>query len=211
MVVPARFPLVVAVVIGVLIALSVDRVWAAPRVSGVPVRLLWVGAVVAVLLPLTPLPLRTYPEFTLPKFISSGHWRQYVPPDRTLVAVPPSQGEGSITGMFWSARTTDELTVSGGYFNGPTSPTDPTARFGSFDRPTSVLLGKVADTGTVPVITDQDRRQAIVDLRYWRAAAVVLGGVRQEAALHRTVDELLGPGQHIGGAWVWDVRSRVGA
>jgi hypothetical protein len=39
----------------------------------------------------------------------------------------------------------------------------------------------------------------------------VLGGVRQEAALHRTVDQLLGPGQRIGGAWVWDVRSRVGA
>jgi hypothetical protein len=208
--VPARFPLVVAVVIGALVALSVDRVWAAASVPGVPVRLLWTGAVVAAMLPTAPLPLRVYPELALPTFVSGGQWRQYVPPGRTLVAVPPLHGEGSILGMFWSARTTDEMAVTGGFFNGPTTPTDDTARFGAFDRPTSVLLGRVADTGKVPMISEQDRRQAIADLRYWRGAVVVLGAVPQERALHRTVDALLGPGQRIGGAWVWDVRSRVG-
>src|SRR5262249_60790260 len=109
--------------------------------------------------------------------INFGHGRQSVPRGRPLVGVPPLEGEGSIIGMFWSAKSKTEMTVTGGFFIGPMSPTDDTARFGSFDRPTSILLAQVADTGTVPTITDADRRQAIVDLKYWRGA----GGVRRRA------------------------------
>jgi hypothetical protein len=39
---------------------------------------------------------------------------------------------------------------------------------------------------------------------------VVLAHVAHEAELHRTLDGLLGPGQLIAGAWVWDVRPLVG-
>jgi hypothetical protein len=119
-------------------------------------------------------------------------------------------GNGSLDAMFWSARTGDDLTLPGGYFIGPSTPTDITARWGSFDRPTATLLGKIADTGALPAITEQDRRQAVVDLRYWRGSVVVLAPVAHETELHLAVDSLLGPGQRIGGAWVWDVRPLVG-
>jgi hypothetical protein len=172
--------------------------------------MLWTGAVIAVLLPVAPVPIRTVPVFPVPTFLTSGEWRSYVPPGRTVVPVPPTKGGEAIAGMYWSARTGLAFTAPGGYFIGPRGPHDPGARWGSPDRPTAVLLDKVAFTGEVPVITDENRRQAIADLRYWRAAIVVEGGLHNGSAVKQTVDLLLGPGRQISGAWVWDVRSRVG-
>jgi hypothetical protein len=204
--VPARFPLILVPIIGVLLVLSVDRL-SAVRVPGVPVRLLWIGAIVAVLLPLAPLPMKTYPAFPLPEFISGGQWRHYVQPGQSVVAVPPLVGSDTIVGMFWSARTGEEFAVPGGYFIGPMSPDDKAGRFGAFDRPTGTLLGKVASTGRVPVITDQDRQRAIADLKHWRGAVVVLAKVSHQNQLRETLDALLGPGRQISDAWVWDVRN----
>ena len=111
--------------------------------------------------------------------------------------------------MYWSARTGLAFTAPGGYFIGPTSPDDRQARWGAPDRPTAVLLDRVAFTGQVPEIGDEQRRQAIEDLRHWRAAVVVQGGLHQGTPVKQTVDLLLGPGRMISGAWVWDVRAQV--
>jgi hypothetical protein len=207
--VPARYPLIIAGLIGVLLALSTDRAWTARQSTDAPLRLVWVGAILAVLLPLAPIPLRSYPAPPMPQFISSGRWRQFVTPGHTVVPVPPLNGSGSLVGIFWSARAGADFAVPGGYFNGPTSSTNVQARNGPFARPTGDLLAKVADTGKVPVITDRDREQARADLRYWRGAVVVLAPGGYTKALHRTLDALLGPGQLIEGAWVWDVRPLV--
>ncbi|RAO46409.1 hypothetical protein ONO86_03287 [Micromonospora noduli] len=73
-----------------------------------------------------------------------------------------------------------------------------------------MLLRQVAETGAVPVLTDADRRQAVEDLRHWRAAVVVLGHLEHGDPVRRTVDDLLGPGRPVDGGWLWDVRDRVG-
>ncbi|MGC4869909.1 hypothetical protein ACLQ3B_31200 [Micromonospora sp. DT53] len=211
--VPARFALVCVPVLGVLVALSLDRVRAArgPNVAaGQPVRLLWAGAVAAALLPLLPTPLRVVPVAPVPAFIADGGWRPLVPPGRTVVAVPPVTGAARSPVMLWSARTGVGFSAPGGYFIGPSGPDDPAARWGAPDRPTSVLLRQVAETGAVPVLADADRRQAVKDLRHWRAAIVVLGQLEHGDPVRRTVDDLLGPGRAVDGGWLWDVRDRVG-
>ncbi|MDG4785853.1 hypothetical protein O7626_07915 [Micromonospora sp. WMMD1102] len=233
--VPARFPLICVPALAILLALSFDEVFrrtagtgatagagagassgaataAGAGVAGgrVPVRLLWTGAVAAALLPLTPTPLQTRPVWPVPDFVASGEWRSYVPPGRSLVAVPPTRGAEATAGMFWSARTGLAFTTPGGYFIGPTGPDDPQGRWGAPDRPTAVLLDRVAATGEVPPIGDVERRQAVEDLRHWRAAIVVQGGLHRGVPVRETLDQLLGPGRDISGAWVWDVRPLVG-
>ncbi|MEH0973541.1 hypothetical protein V6U77_20675 [Micromonospora sp. CPCC 205546] len=219
--VPARFPLVCVPVLGVLLALSLDRLrpeavagargdgmtgaWA----GGVPVRLLWGGAVAAALLPLIPTPIRTVPAWPVPAFVAEGGWRAHVPPGRTLVPVPPVTGAGISPAMLWSARTGLAFPAPGGYFIGPRAADDPAARWGAPDRPTAELLRRVAETGEVPVITDEHRRQAVEDLRHWRAALVVQGGLHHGHPVRRTVDALIGPGREVAGAHVWDVRPLV--
>jgi hypothetical protein len=204
--VPDRFPLVVTPLLAILLALAIDRI-VAVRSGPVPVRLLGGVLVAAALLPLVPLPLRTYGVPPVPAFVSSGQWRQYVPPGRTLVPVVPTTGSQAIWVMYWSGRTDLAFNAPGGYFIGPASATDDAARWGTPDTPTSVLLDRVTQKGEVPIITDSDRMQAVADLRSYRAAVVVLGQVRYREALHQTLDRLLGPGQFISGAWVWDVRA----
>jgi hypothetical protein len=178
--------------------------------GAVPIRWLWTGAVVAALLPAAPTPIETKPAWPVPEFVATGQWREYVPDGRTLVPVPPTRGSEATAGMYWSARTGLAFTAPGGYFIGPAGADDKQARWGSPDRPTAILLDRVATTGEVPVITDQDRAQAVEDLRHWRAAVVVQGGLHRGNPVRETVDLLLGPGQEISGAWVWDVRPLVG-
>lgn len=207
LVVPARFPLICVPILATLLAISIDQAFRGPRPAGPPVRWLWLGAVAAVLLPLAPAPLRTRPAWPVPDFVLTGQWRSYVPSGRTLVPVPPTKGGEATAGMYWSARTGLAFTAPGGYFIGPTSATDPRARWGSPDRPTAVLLDRAASTGQVQPVGPEQRRQAVEDLRYWRAAVVVQGGLTFGGPVKQTVDLLLGPAQSIGGAWVWDVRA----
>ena len=212
--VPARFPLVCVPVLGVLLALSLEQLRPDPAtgaaVGGVPVRLLWGGAVTAALLPLTPTPIRTVPAWPVPAFVAEGGWRADLAPGRTLVPVPPVTNAGLSPAMLWSARTGLSFSAPGGYFIGPRTADDPTARWGAPDRPTAELLRRVAETGEAPVVTDEHRRQAVEDLRHWRAAIVVQGGLHHGDPVRRTVDALLGPGREVAGAHVWDVRPLVG-
>ncbi|MEV4386474.1 hypothetical protein AB0J68_12310 [Micromonospora sp. NPDC049580] len=236
MMMPTRLTLVVAAAVGVLLALTWDaahrqgRPVAAPgRVpaprAGEPatsdepaaaapaaprrrwLRPLGYAAVALALLPLFPRPLPAQQIDPPPHFITAGGWRPYVPEGRTLVPVPiPSNVHGLPT-LRWSALTGQEFPVPGGYFIGPNELGE--GVFGAPNRPTSSLIYSTMDAGAVPVLTDENRRQAVEDLRFWRASVVVLGAHPREAVLRELVTALIGPPQRVDDVWVWDVRALV--
>jgi hypothetical protein len=206
LVVPARFALVCVPVLGVLLALAVDRLPGRPARGWLPRA----AAVTAALLPLAPTPIRTVPAPPVPAFVTGGGWRAYVPPGRTLVPVPPVTGAAASPSSFWSARTGLAFAVPGGFFIGPKSAADPTAWWGAPDRPTAELLRRAAETGRVPVVSDADRRRAVADLRHWRAAVLVQADSAPDDPVRATVDALVGPGRDVPGAHLWDVRALVG-
>jgi hypothetical protein len=63
----------------------------------------------------------------------------------------------------------------------------------------------VATTGVVPEITDEQRRAAAEDLRFWQAGVVVLGPHPFREQLKQAVDALLGPGRQVDDVWIWTV------
>jgi hypothetical protein len=207
MVVPARLALPVIPVIGLLLALGIERVrdvLANDRTTATFVRPLWYGLLAASLVPIMPTPIASVAAPAVPAFISDGVWREYVQPGRSLVSVPIPRYE-SIDAMGWAASCELCVTLPGGYFVGPSSPGG-VGRVGSPPRPTATLLARVASTGIVPDINDDDRRQALADLDFWQADTVVLGRQKREWELRVTVEMLLGPAKRVSGVWLWDVR-----
>jgi len=195
--------------IAALLAIATDRVFtAAPSYANrnLPVRFLWLGALVAVLLPLAPTPLKTYLRPETPAFFADGAWRDHVT-DGSVVVVP-LPGTGDAEALSWQVDAGLGFPLAGGYFVGPNGPDDKRGRYGAVERPTAALLADVRDSGVVPEVTDAQRVQAAEDLKYWRADAVVLAPTTNGSALEETVDRLLGQSaEFVDGVWVWDVRT----
>ncbi|MFG1951270.1 hypothetical protein [Micromonospora sp. NPDC048830] len=210
-VVPTRFGMITTVVIGVLLALAVDRVWSLRPADARTVRTLAVGALVAALLPIAPMPLNVTSRPPVPTFITADRWREYVGPDQTLVPIPvPSMG--NTHGMRWAASTNLDFKIPGGYFLAPRNGnTGDPGRFGGRPSGLGKLLEEVSATGRTPQLDDRQRRRSLDELRHWRAAILVLP-VRQHNAepLRRTVEQLVGPGRRELDVWVWDVRTLSG-
>lgn len=221
MMMPTRLSLVVAAALGVLLALAWDALSGRGR-PPVPAqrtgssspgsrrrwpRLVGYAAIVAALLPLLPRPLPAQQIDPPPHFITAGGWRPYVPDGRTLVPVPiPSNVHGLPT-LRWSALTRQEFPIPGGYFIGPNEVGE--GVFGAPNRPTSTLIYSTMDADRVPPLTDENRRQALDDLRFWKASVVVLGANPREAVLRELMTQLLGEPQRVDDVWLWDVRDRV--
>src|SRR6266545_4134138 len=211
-VITTRLALVLIPVIAVLLALFMQHVLLIrgdeARVGRI--RLVAGALVVAVLLPLAPTRLAIVSRTPTPEFITSGTWKAYVPPGHTLVPVPLPAYTNAMDGMQWASTQRVEFAVPAGYFLGPDPRTpDKIGMFGAPQRPTTAILAAVNRTGRVPRITDVDRDRAKEDLKFWRAAVVVLSPRRPFAdALRETVTALLDsqPPRLIQGAWVWDVR-----
>ncbi|WP_435821289.1 hypothetical protein [Micromonospora parva] len=207
-VVPTRFGLITSVVVGLLLALAVERAWALRPADRRTVRVLTAAGLAFALLPIAPMPLRMVSRPPVPDFITADRWRAYVGPDQTLVPIPvPSMG--NTHGMRWAAATNLDFKIPGGYFLAPRNGnTGDPGRFGG--RPSGVgqMLEEVATTGRTPKLDDRQRRRFTDELRHWRAAILVLP-VRQQNAepLRRTVEELVGPGRQELDVWVWDVRA----
>jgi len=179
----------------------------------------------------TPVPSRD--RSPVPAFIATGQWRSYVPAGRTLVPLPlPAYKSPEST--FWQAVSGLDFAMPRGYFLGPSGPDDHQALFGAPPRPTatklfavSVLPGEptpyvggdsplggvvyTAPNYAAAQVTDADRRAALADLKYWRAAVVVLAPEGNEELLWRTTSQLVGfQPKFVGGVWLWDVRGLVG-
>jgi hypothetical protein len=207
-VVPTRFGLITTVVIGLLLAKALDRAWTMRVADRRPVRRVVAAGLAVALIPIAPVPLRVGYRPAVPKFISSGQWQRYVGADQTVVPVPvPDMGHTN--GMRWAAVTDLSFKIPGGYFLAPRNGnTGDPGRFGG--RPSGVgeLLGQVASTGRSGNLSDRERRRALDELRYWRAAILVLPVREHNAeALRRTVEQIAGPAQLTSDVWLWDVRA----
>lgn len=195
--------------VGALLAIATDRVFRAagsPNQRELPLRGLWVGVLVAVLLPIAPTPLDTIPRPSTPDFFRDGTWKRYVTTG-SLVAVPlPNFADARA--LHWQTEAGLGFPIADGYFVGPMGPDDRHGRYGAPERPTAVLLNSVRDHGNGPQISDDQRAQTLADLRYWRADVVVLAPQANQQVLQSTVESLLRkPAQYVDGVWLWDVRA----
>jgi dolichyl-phosphate beta-glucosyltransferase len=144
----------------------------------------------------------------IPPFVASGAWRSYVGPDQSVLVVPLSNWD-NYTGMLWAASTGLDMKMSHGYFLGPTGAVNGSQAWpGPAPRPTNLLLDAATYTRNVPKITEADRVRAREDLAYWHTAIIMTPDQPATRAIRATINGLVGPGQLVGGVWVWDVGRR---
>ncbi|HET6214774.1 MAG TPA: hypothetical protein VFE14_18045 [Micromonosporaceae bacterium] len=200
-IVPTRFALAIVPPIGVLLALACAHV---PKGAA---RYVLPALVAAALLPIAPKPLPAGARTPAPALFTDGTLRRYVDAGHSVVFVPQARSQYPDP-LAWAAESGLSFRMAHGYFLGPTR--DPGQRYAIFTappRPTSDLLNRVYATGTVPRVTAEMRAAAVDDLRYWRAAVLVLVPGRNADALRAVTTELLGiDPQWTDGAWLWDVR-----
>ncbi|TCB92751.1 hypothetical protein E0H26_23780 [Micromonospora zingiberis] len=214
-VVPTRWALAITPIIGLLLAYGAAR--ARELASRYPaqrsqIRFGTVTVLAMALVPVLPTPLPTKRLEPTPEFVTSGAWRPYLAGGRSLVTLPLPDTEYADP-LRWSAQTRLEMPIARGYFLGPdTRPgKDLVALFSAPPRPTSSFFAEVRRSGEVPPVNEQDRREAVADLRYWRAGAVVLGPQESADALRQAMTALTGiEPVHTGGVWLWDVRPLTG-
>ncbi|MEU6074861.1 DUF2079 domain-containing protein [Micromonospora sp. NPDC047074] len=210
---PARLALVVAPVIGVLLAYTVDLLRADPPRRR-PARLAWWAAFALALVPLVPTPLLTVEREPIPRFITAGTWRDYVSPGGVLTPVPLTL-DVYPDGQRWQAHALahrqGEFAIPSGFFLGPGGP-DGRGRIGPPPRPFGALVDQAGRTGLVPIITEGSVQEVRADLRHWRVETVVLAdevhGAKwpvDEEAVRRTVSALLGPPERVDDVWLWRV------
>jgi hypothetical protein len=211
-VVPYRLGLLAAPALGVALAVVLDHWYRRAGRRLVPLGALAIAVAVFValaLVPLAPGPPATVALPAIPRFITTGAWRAYVPPGRALVTVPVAS-VSSFEAMRWSAATADDFAIAGGYFLGPTADGKGTL-FGPPPIWTTDMLNAVAAQGTVWPVAPGDRDRFLADLRYWRASVLVLAPYLPHAdALRATVEEFLGPPQQVQDVLLWDVRGLTG-
>lgn len=168
-VIEGRVAMVCAPVLGVLLALALDRI---VRMRTRELRTLGLLGVAAALIPVLPLPLAVRERAPVPAFITSGAWKGYVKEGEALVPVPlPDPGQADA--LHWQVESDFGFRLAGGYFNGPWGP-DRIGIYGATPRHLSNLLRDVRYGAQPPAITPQWREQARQDLEFWKAGAVVL-------------------------------------
>lgn len=209
---PSRLALVVAPVVGLLLAHTVDLLRADSMARRA--RIGWVAAFTAALLPLVPVPLLTARREPIPEFITSGVWREYVSPGGTLTPLPLTLDlapDGQRWQAYALAHRQGEFAIPSGFFLGPGGP-DGRGRIGPVPRATDALLMEVAETGERRVVTDADRATARADLRYWRVELVVLATRVHGAKFPIHTDALLdvgtalfGPPERVSDVWLWRI------
>ena len=213
---PARFALVVAGVIGVVLAFAVDRLRAVPPSPGL--RAAAVAAFALALVPVVPTPLRVTTRAPEPAFIASGTWKNYVS-EGGVISSLPFANNGSADAQRWQAYTMarggEHFRTPGGYFLGPGGEGG-VGQIGAPWRNTDWLLLRASRYGYVAPVDDLDRERAREDFAYWGIEAVFLAnqitgaeGPDFRAAVEITARELLGEPERVDDVLVWRIRPGV--
>ncbi|MCX5060310.1 MULTISPECIES: glycosyltransferase [unclassified Streptomyces] len=200
-VIEGRIAMVCAPALGMLLALSLERLPANRNLGTQYIGLL--GLCLA-LLPLIPAPLKTVHRPPTPAFFTDGAWKPYVREGESLVPVPlPDPGDAEA--LHWQQEAGLGFSVPGGYFNGPYGE-DRIGIYGASPRYTSQMLRDVRYTGVIPTIGKNWQAQAKRDFAYWKAGALVVAPQPHDDALRKAVTELVGrDGKWVHGVWVWDL------
>ncbi|MET9958796.1 glycosyltransferase family 2 protein [Streptomyces sp. NPDC006326] len=200
-VIEGRVAMVCAPVLGVLLALALDRI---VRMRARELRTLGLLGAAAALVPVLPLPLTVRERTPVPEFITSGAWKPYLHEGEALVPVPlPDPGQADA--LHWQVEADFGFRLAGGYFNGPWGP-ERIGIYGATPRHLSNLLRDVRYGAQPPEVTEQWREQARQDLAYWKAGAVVLPVQDRDAELRELLTRLLGSEpEQVRDVWVWRV------
>ncbi|WP_324789870.1 dolichyl-phosphate beta-glucosyltransferase [Streptomyces sp. H51] len=200
-VIEGRVAMICAPVLGMLLALAVDRL-AATRSTGT--QYIGLLGVCLALLPLIPAPLKAVDRAETPAFFTDGAWQRYVGEGESLVTVPLPD-PGNAEALHWQTEAGLGFRLPGGYFNGPYGD-DRIGIYGAPPRYTSNMLREVRYTGVVPAIGENWRAQARRDFAFWKAGVLVVAPQQHDDALRRAVTELVGrEGKWVDGVWVWDL------
>ncbi|QKW15693.1 DUF2079 domain-containing protein [Verrucosispora sp. NA02020] len=212
---PARLALVVTPVIGLLLAFAVDRL--RQHRPGRAAAVAWTAAFAVALVPLVPTPLLTIEREPIPRFITSGAWRDYVSPGGVLTPAPLALDvypDGQRWQAYALANRQGEFAIPSGFFLGPGGP-DGRGRIGPVPRPFGALLDQAARSGLPPIVTEGTREEVRVDLEHWRIETVVLPdevhGAKwpvDEEAVRRTLTLLFGEPERVEDVWLWRVGQR---
>ncbi|MDD9377820.1 glycosyltransferase family 2 protein [Streptomyces sp. ZAF1911] len=200
-VIEGRVAMVCAPVLGILLALALDRIL---RLRTRELRTLGLLGAAAALIPVLPLPLTVRDRAPVPAFITSGDWKGYVKDGEALVPVPlPDPGQADA--LHWQVEADFGFRLAGGYFNGPWGP-DRIGIYGATPRHLSNLLRDVRYGAQPPEVDAGWRLQARQDLEYWKAGAVVLPFQDRDTELRDLITGLLGRDpEQVRDVWVWRV------
>jgi hypothetical protein len=214
---PGRFALVVACVIGILLALTADHLLTEPMPS-VREHSAWAAGFAIALVPLFPLPVLTGERAPEPAFIADGLWKQYVSDGGVLTALPfatTDTPDGQRWQAYTMARGGKQFRIPDGYFLGPGGP-EGVGQIGASPRQTDWKFLRAGMYGEVVPIGDFDRDQTRADLAYWNVEAVFLPeqitgsqGPLFRAAVEVTAIDLLGEPERVGGVLLWRIRPGI--
>jgi hypothetical protein len=215
---PARFSLVLVGVFGIVLALLADHLLdgkLSPRASTT-----FAAGFAVALVPIFPLPVLFTDRAPEPRFIADGAWKQYVP-DNGVISALPFGLNVSADAQRWQAYTMarggKQFRIPDGYFLGPEAIPDENGeikgRISAPPRHTDWLFLRAAFYGYQANITNRDRDWARDDFVYWNIDAVFLpatitgpDGMLDHAALQATTTELLGPPEQVDDVLVWRIR-----
>ncbi len=218
-VLPSRLAMVALPIVGLLVAFAIRE--CLPLLAGFDGVALWrvgatvgaVTAVVAAVVAIVPRSVPVAPLPTVPRFITSGAWKPYVPAGASIMSATPYD-DNSIAYMRWAVAAGLDFSVPGGYFLGPDGkpkngdPSQERGQYGPQMRDTERVLGAVGNgSWTLPANASGYTTEAICDLRYWHTAIIVLDKAQPRVGTIRSsVDRLIGTGKDVEDAVVWDVR-----
>jgi hypothetical protein len=139
----------------------------------------------------------------VPKFITDGTWHRYVAEGHTLVPIDFIPAAN----LRWAIAGGAGFAIPGGFTLVPRNPPeDMTGVFNLDRRPTESLLITIAWNVPAPV-GPSERQQAVDDLRWLRADAVVMPqSIPSSAIVAPKISDLLGvPAERVSDVYVWRV------